>query len=731
MASLRALATCGLVLGLSSVAVFGAGGEGAFFRPLRAAAPPSIDGRLDETLWREAPSVVLSKTFIPDFGREASERTVAFMAYDAENLYFAFKCYDREPAKIKAALADRDTIRADDFICINLDSFNDRQSLYAFYVNPLGIQTDSRFASGNEDFSVDFVWSSAGRLDPDGYSVELAVPFKSIRYAGRKRVEMSIFFERRVSRRSEHSSYPALDPARGYFFLTQMMPLELEDIKPYTLLEVLPAYTYRDGAERTEGVWSGEKGVHDAHLTGKLGLTPQLVLDATWNPDFSQIEADAGQVDVNLRADLFFPEKRPFFLEGNEIFQMAGAAGGDPLEAVVHTRTIIDPRLGFKLTGKIGRKDTVASIFALDESPSSGAPDPPAGDRFAGFGILRYKRAIASDGYLGAFYTGREYAAGASQLAGLDGQVRLTKASQIGFHGFGSWTRPAANGGEAVETAAGSALGLAYLYGTRDLELSFSFYDISEGFQAAAGYLARQGVAGLQGSVSPRLYPKSRFFRKIVTTLSAAAVKDLPSGLAETDDSLSLALLLPGNTTVQLAGRYATEVFLGRRFATSGGQVQVTSQVTKAFYVRGLFWRGGAIRYVPDPYQGDGSRATASLIFKPSEQFDLTASLTYADFDRRSSGEREYDYAIWRGRLTYQMNRFLFFRGVVEYNSFRRQALADLLASFTYIPGTVVQLGYGSLYERTASVDGESRESDRFLEMKRGLFFKASYLWRL
>ncbi len=701
--------------------------DGTFFIPLKTGSPPAIDGRLDDAVWREAPSVVLDRTFIPDFGREASERTVAFMAYDAETLYFAFKCYDREPNKIKAAIANRDTIRSDDFICINLDSFNDRQSLYAFYVNPLGIQTDSRYASGNEDFSVDLVWTSAGRLDPDGYSVELAVPFKSIRYAGRARVEMSIFFERRISRRSEHSSYPALDPARGYAFLTQMMPFALEEIKQYTLLEVLPAYTFRDGAERVEGVLTGRPGVHDGHLTGKLGLTSQLVLDGTYNPDFSQVEADAGQVDVNLRYDLFFPEKRPFFLEGSEMFQLAGTSGADPLEAVVHTRTIVDPRVGFKLSGKVGKRDTVASIFALDESPSSDPLFEPGTDRYAGFAVLRYKRAVASDGYLGAFYAGREYGGGSNQVAGADGQLRLTKASQLSFHGFGSRTRRGAD--SAAD--AGLALGADYLHDTRDLGVNISFYSISENFQTDTGYLIRQGVTGLKASGSPRFYPKSRFLRKVVPTLSAALVKDLPSGLFETNDALGVSALLPGNTTVQLVGRYSTEVFLGRRFETGGGLVRVVSQVTKQLYLSGSGFLGRSIRYVADPYQGRGSTFTGSVIYKPSERFDLAASLTYADFIRLSTGEREYDYAIWRGRLTYQMNKYLFVRGIAEYNAFRKEMLTDLLASFTYIPGTVIQLGYGSLYDRTGWIDGAYRDAPRFLEMRRGLFFKASYLWRL
>jgi hypothetical protein len=725
MTTLRALGT--IAAAAFAAAGPAAGADVAYFRPLRTATPPAIDGRLDDAVWRDAPAVELVKTFIPDFGRDASERTVAFMAYDAENLYFAFRCYDREPDKIKAALADRDTIRADDFICINLDSFNDRQSLYALYVNPLGVQTDSRFASGVEDFSVDFVWSSAGRLDPDGYSVELALPFKSIRYAGKARVEMSIFFERRISRRSEHCSYPALDPARGYFFLTQMMPLELEDIKRYTLLEVLPAYTYRDGADRVDGVLSGARGLHDGHLTGKLGLTSQLILDATYNPDFSQIEADAGQVDVNLRYDLFYPEKRPFFLEASEMFQLAGASDSDPLQAVVHTRTIVDPRVGFKLSGKLGKKDTVASILALDESPSSDPLYAPGADTYAGFAVLRYKRAVGSDGYLGAFSTSRDYGGGLNQVAGADGQVRLTKASQASFHGFGSWTRGEAGG----RTAAGLALGADYIYDTRNLGISVSFHGISEEFETATGYLTRQGVAGLQSSVLPRFYPRSRFFRKVVPYLAVAAAKDLPSGLLETNDALGVTVLLPGNTTVQLNGRYTTEVFLGERFDTSGGGLQVASQVTKSFSLRALYSRSNAIRYVPEPYSGHGNRASAQATFKPSEKFDLTGSLAYSDFTRRSTGEREYAYAIWRGRLTYQLNKYLFVRGVVEYNAYRKEMLTDLLASFTYIPGTVIQLGYGSLYDKTAWVDGEYRDAARFLEMKRGLFFKASYLWRL
>ncbi len=712
-----------LIIFIFSVPIFAQ----EFFKPYRTEEPPRIDGVLDDPVWQKAPSVSEFKSFIPDFGKEPSEKTIAYMAYDSENLYFAFKCYDREPDKIKTAVAKRDSTRADDYVCINLDTFNDQQSLYAFYVNPLGIQTDSRYSSGKEDLSVDVVWYSEGRLDADGYSVELRVPFKSIRYAGKSRTEMSIFFERRISRRSEQVSYPALDPARGYFFLTQMMPLELYDIKRYTLLEILPAFTYGQKYFQEAGELRQDSAAKDISLTGKYGLTSQLILDATWNPDFSQIEADAGQVDVNLRYDLYFPEKRPFFLEGNEMFLHAGSSEGDPLDAVVHTRTIIDPRVGIKITGKVGNKDTIASIFALDESPFFDPGYSSVDDKYAGFVILRYKHAFANDGFIGGFYTGRDYAGSFNRVAGSDGQIRLGRSSMLGFHGFGSWTKA----DRESQTADGYALGLDYLYDTRALGISLGFHNISTDFHTDTGYLTRNGLVRFRASVMPRIYPQSRIFRKLTPQIYGSVLKDRFSGMYETDDAIAFQALLPGNTRITVLGGYSTEIFLGKRFNTSGGLVQVSSQLSKKLTVIGLFRRGNAIRYTADPYQGYGNRATGNVLYQPSDKFSLNLSLVYSDFFQKETKEKIFDYAIWRSRLTYQMNKYLFFRGILEYNTYREELLTDFLASFTYIPGTVIQLGYGSLYNRL-EWDGEGyRSADRFLEMKRGLFFKASYLWRL
>lgn len=691
-------------------------------KPLRAPAPPLIDGVLDDAAWREAQAIGGFKTFIPDFGKEPSERTSAWMAYDAENLYFAFHCHDRSPGKIKATMASRDTIMTDDFVCINLDSFNDQQALYAFYVNPLGIQGDSRFASNVEDFSADFVWSSAGRLTADGYAVEIRIPFKSIRYAGRERVEMAIFLERFISRTSEHGSFPEMDPAKGYAFLSQMQPLELRDIRRYTLLEVLPSLVFNRKHERAEGLLRRSESRGEIGVTAKLGLTSKLVLDLAWNPDFSQVESDAGQVDANLRSGLYFSEKRPFFLEGSEIFRLAGSS---PFQDAVYTRNIVDPLLGFKLSGKLGAKNTLAAIFAIDE-----AVDDPlhsaSGAANAAFAIFRYKRALSGDGYLGAFYTGREQGGDFNRLAGVDGQLRLSPAQMLSFHGFASSTDNPAWPGKK-----GLALDAYYAYSTRDLDIQAGAFTVGRGFFSECGYLVRGGLNGIDAEIGPKLYPKSGMLRKVKPRLALGAYRDLESRMNEGLARLGVDILLPGNTNLTLEASASSEIFLGRRFDISSFRLVASSWLNKKLYFYLGLRRGNQVRYVQEPFQGYGNTAAAICRYLPCDRLEWEVRLTYADLFSRADGIKVYEYAIVRNKLTYQANKYLFFRGVAEYNDYRKKLITDLLVSFTYIPGTVIQLGYGSLYEKVRWEENDYRPDDRFLEMKRGFFFKASYLWRL
>jgi hypothetical protein len=688
--------------------------------PMRAETPPVIDGILDDAVWQSAPSVTGFKTWRPDYEKDATEETIVYFAYDRENLYFAFRCLDSQPDKIKSSVTSRDNSTGDDWVCVNLDTFDDQQSLHVFYCNPLGIQSDSRFEGNQEDYSVDLVWYSHGRVNEEGYCVEIKIPFKSVRFSHKEPVKMGVIFERAISRLSEASTFPGLEAVQGPNFLTQTMPLLYQDVKHYRLVEILPALTYSRNQTIEENSLAPAEDLGDISLTAKYGITSDLIFDGTYNPDFSQVESDAGQVDFNLRYSLFYPEKRPFFLEGLEKFNFGGFNASDPLGQVVHTRTIVNPITGFKLNGRLSSKDTIASIYALDELPADQE------DRYAHYTIFRYKRSLRQDSFIGGFYTGRERTDGFNRLLGTDGQLRLGPSSTFGFHLFGSQTQLE----PGMDKESGHALGIHYNYTTRDYIIMLGAQDIAKDFQTETGYLTRNGISRFRSGFLKFIHLDSPILKRIDPLIHSYQVRDKYSGLYETNNTFDLRLIFPRSTTVMFGARYATEVFLSEKFNTNYGRLIIISQVTKQVGLHLSYVYGNKIRYLSEPYQGYGHNARFSLSLLPSEKFHLDLSLTYSDFSRKSTKEREYDYLISRGKVTYQANKYLFFRAILEYNSFYEILLTDFLASFTYIPGTVIHVGYGSLYERIWWQEGRYDPADRFQETQRGLFFKASYLWR-
>lgn len=695
-------------------------------KPTRISTAPTIDGKLDEIFWQNILQVTDFKTFYPDFKKDASQKTIAYAAYDSDNLYFAFRCYDTEPDKIKTSVSTRDNIRPDDWICINLDTFNDQQSLYAFYVNPNGIQTDSRYSAGIEDFSADFVWYSAGELLPDGYTVEIAIPLKSLRYSDSNPVTMSIFFERYISRLSEHSSFPELDPAMGMAFLVQMKPLEYYNIEHYTLFELLPALTYTNKYLRKENELVKDENKGEISLTAKYGITSDLIIDATYNPDFSQVEADAGQVDVNLRYALYYPEKRPFFLEGSEIFNIASTSTSevDPLGSLVHTRNIVNPLTGIKLSGKIGTKNTLAVLYALDEETNLSSEKINSH-----FPIIRYKRTLADDSYIGGIYTGKEMKDNYNRAVGIDGIVRLTQSSTVDWNGIYSTSKFLGYD----EKKDGSALSLRYNYDTRDLFYGFTFKDISEFFNVETGYITRTGIMALTGLIRPKFYPEDSFISRIDLEAFSAQQKDKPSSQWETYNYLSAQAFYSGTFNTKVKYVYSTEIFNNNKFKTGGFSISLGGLINTQFSFSLLYRSMNTIYYSETPYQGNGNTVSAIFVFKPTPNIESYSTFVFSNFYRSSDEELIYEYPIFREKLTYQLNKYLFFRGIVEYNKFKRQLITDFLISFTYVPGTVLHFGYGSLYQRTEWDELENRYIDvkSFKETVRGFFFKMSYLWRI
>lgn len=694
--------------------------------PQKIEVSPVIDGFLNEDIWKRDPDISGFKTWMPDYGKDLPFKTYVWLAYDEENLYYAFRCFDPEPGKIKASVDSRDKIRLDDWICINLDSYNDQQTFYCIYSNPNGIQMDTRYAAGMEDLGMDLVYFSAGQIDTAGYSIEIRLPLKSIRFSNREPVMMAATFERFISRLSMDGTFPPLDPASGMAFLTQTQPLRYNGVKHYTLFEVLPALTYSYRAEQKQGKMAATENKPDAGLTVKYGITSQLVLDATLNPDFSQVEADAGQIDVNLRYQLYYPEKRPFFQEGSENFQLGstGTSVLDPILSFVHTRNIINPVAGVKLSGKIGPKNSVSVLFGSDRILEPG--DSIYG-RFAHFPVIRYKRSLRNDSYLGLLGTSVLKANYSNFVGGADGNIRVSKSAMMEFHSLFSNTTDTAS---ASENKSGHSASLSLHSETRNFSYGFSATDISQFFSTQTGFIERTGISILTGNITAKIYSGSKVFRKFDLSLFSGQLRDNIYDKWETSNSFTLTSLLGGSLRANLKYNYSTEIFNDQSFKTSGIQAMVTGTIGTKF--DGSFsWISRNAVYYPVPEQGRGNTITCNLRYLPLDKLHTQITVSYQNLYRSADDEKIFDYLITRGRITLQLNKYLFIRSIAEYNSYRESLKTDFLASFTYIPGTVFHIGYGSLYEYKKWDGADYIEGNNFLEMKRGFFAKVSYLFRL
>ncbi|MCK4337737.1 MAG: carbohydrate binding family 9 domain-containing protein, partial [Candidatus Aminicenantes bacterium] len=324
---------------------------------------PKIDGKLEKALWEKAAVLESFTQYEPREGTEPSEKTVAYIGYDRKNLYIAIRCYDSDPKEIRRTLTQRDKVFGDDGITVYLDTFNDKKRAFAFEVNPCGVQSDGVYTETKRrrrgmgfnkiDKNWDTYFLANARIDKEGYTVEISIPFKSLRFPNSDHQIWGLQIMRNIQRKNEEIYWhPRSRSING--FLIQAGEIRIDgELDTGKNLEIMPVAT---GLKTT-----GELFVPEAGLNLKYGLTSDLTADLTLNPDFSQVEADMPQIDVNQRFALYYPEKRPFFLEGKDFFDT-------PLE-LVYTRTIVNPDIGVKLTGKFGRT-TVGFLSTYDTNPT-------------------------------------------------------------------------------------------------------------------------------------------------------------------------------------------------------------------------------------------------------------------------------------------------------------------------------------------------------------------------
>lgn len=426
--------------------------------------PPVIDGKLDDEVWKQA---VVLKDFLqvsPGDNIAPSKPTEMMIGYDARTFYMAFHCYD-EPDKVRATVAKRDEVFGEDNVRIFLDTFNDQRRAYVVGFNPLGVQQDGIMTEGSgTDFSVDIVMESKGMLTPDGWTLEVAIPFKSLRYEAGKGKQWGINAWRNIDRFNDEidSWMPSSRDISSQ--LSQEGHLTgLEGISTERTLEIIPSLTFSETGTRVNALSLAQLAANpnvldpgrilnqpikaEIGLTAKYGLTPTVTLDLAINPDFAQVEADQTVVTANQRFPIFFEEKRPFFLEGIDIFKT-------PIQAV-HTRAIVDPDLAVKLSGKRGR-NTFGLLLASDNAPGNFTEDErnnpnalPAIQRFldknAYIGILRLKRDIGTGSNIGILLTSYNFIEKHNQLGGVDGRFKISKQKTFSFQVLGTISRKCFN----------------------------------------------------------------------------------------------------------------------------------------------------------------------------------------------------------------------------------------------------------------------------------------------
>jgi hypothetical protein len=698
-------------------------------RAVRVSEPPKIDGLLDDEAWSSTP-IETSEwlSYNPLMGDRIPHSTKAWVTYDDNYFYFAFKCDDPEPSRIKTSISRRDNFGSDDWVGLSLDSLGTGQLSYHMMVNPNGIQLDMlNSVAGGEDSAPDWIWDSAGRSTPTGYSVEIRLPLQSIHFKGGRDLRMGLLFWRKVSRLGVSVSWPALEPGKWVFERNATMIVP--ELEPRLPREVIPSGTFSANQNRaTPGSWSGTKGQPDFGISTKLGLTSQVTLDATFNPDFSQVESDAFQVEVNQRFPIFYSEKRPFFMEGAGIFTLAGTLNGDQsLFSAVNTRTIVNPITGAKLTGSSNRM-TFATLTAVDEIPDRLDSDIKT---YKTFNVGRAQYRLKPASYIGAIVTDVEGSDAFNRVGGLDFSYKLSDTQELTAFGLGSMTKDP--GTPASRTGFGGQA--RYTYSTRALVAQTHVEHYDRGFQMDTAFLNQVGITNGYQYLDYNVYPskeKYPWLRRIQPFTFTSFTHNLIEDGNELSSTNGVRLYFTKQGFFRIDTTNGYEPWRGQRFERRRWRIQSNVQATGWLRLR-FNTNGGAATYydLVDPFQGRSRNYSTGVTFQPSGRFTQSVDYEHVAFDRESTGERVYTVNIVNTKTAYQFTPHFFLRAIVQYDSARARVLTDFLSSYEPHPGTVVYAGYGSLIEERDFVDGQwVSNTGKYLTTQRGLFLKTSYSLR-
>ncbi|HXT20140.1 MAG TPA: DUF5916 domain-containing protein, partial [Thermoanaerobaculia bacterium] len=696
--------------------------------PPRVAKGPDVDGVLDDEVWAMAAVLDSFTHSRPVEGVRDTLGTLAMVCYDDENLYIAFHARDN-PRAVQAPVVPRDQVWQGDWVGVSIDTYNDQQKSFFLCSNPVGIQMDGVDQEGRDsDMAPDFQYTSRGRTTGDGYDVEMAIPFKTLRFAPGENITFGFQAIRDVRRTGGHLYWaPVSRNVNSYH--SQIGSLQgLSGIRPGRNVEINPTHTTSTLGERRDAGMEFDEPRGRFGLGAKVGLTSNLIADVAMTPDFSQVEADAGVVDINERFAIFFPEKRPFFLEGSDIFTT-------PIN-LVYTRRIVDPLYGSKLTGKVGRT-SIGVLNSSDRSAADGIEGfPDASNRYfdknANYTIARFKQDIFKSSNVGILLGDRTQEDQYNRGAGVDGRLRWSDKYSLTFQGAHSWARdrdfrpaiaalsPAEQANvpaELLEQNGRSSEGNTYFLemarDTRPLSMGGNVYGYSPEFAADMGFVRRTDLSAFSTWVRPHLWGKEKqwytgihfpmYYERNFTYDGQTPIEDVIS--------LSQEINFPRNSW---AGMEHVRRFIRHngtdfkdlyRHAVWAGSERYQTLRAGALYV----W--GEQVVFAETMRGRDQRWEFWTDFRFGPQFDGGVFLRGSTVWRGDKDSKFAEAFIPRLRVSYQFSKELSLRLIGEMQSRKSydtlDALVsennvftpDVLMSYYVRPGTVIYLGYGSILE--------------------------------
>ncbi len=684
----------------------------------------------------------------PGDGVPVSQETTAYLSYDSENLYVVFVCQE-EPGKLRARLSRRDDIFGDDRVGVFLDTFQDRQRAYAFVTNALGVQLDGITTEGQEtDYSFDTLWHSEGRLTADGYAVLISIPFKSLRFPNRPRQVWGISLGRLLPRNSEASYWPYVTRRKEGFVPQFATLIGLENISPGRNLQFIPYGIFARARFLDTQAATGPEFRADTDarvgLDSKIVLRDALTLDIALNPDFSQVESDEPQVTINQRFEVFFPEKRPFFIENAGFFETR--------QNLFFTRRIADPQFGARLTGKVGR--WALGVLAIDDRAQGRllpATDPNHEDRAAAT-VARVQREIGRESTIGGFFSSRNFGTSFNRVYSMDTRLKFTP----NWIFTGQMTRSDDRTLDGISrTGAAWLAELSHL--GRHMRYLTRYTDRSPDFRVPLGFVPRVDIRVIENFVDYRWRPEGRAVQSYGPGAYMLVNWDRQGRVQDWIARLNFEIGLTGNTFLNFEREEAFELFQGTGFRKHRSRVRLFSEWFSWLEAEVNLSRGRRVNFFPaaglQPFLADDTSASLLLVFRPAPRLriDQTYVLsrlvtrkgsTPAGFDE---GTGVFNNHLVRTKVNYQFTRELSLRLILDYNAVlpneelvalgrSKRFVADVLLTYLLHPGTALHLGYTDIYDNLALEPGTPpalRITDSpTTSTGRQFFIKMSYLFR-